>query len=229
MVVQLKYIVGSLYDAGHDWIKNIGANDWRRERYFGNRTRRSGIRGPSNLALAENAHSVQGYIGKTASSATASSQIFFVMAPDSACEDDNAIVLLRPVLKTNFDNEVTLNFHLWFHSIYAGDEADHLMVGWRLEAPEGGEPKKATHDFFHAQPLTRYGADGTTHGVHRRSSERFPTIPLPAANIIELCLTTVLMASGKEGLRGLVTKSTNPEVRAAARAYWTKMFGSQSP
>jgi hypothetical protein len=140
---------------------------------------------------------------------------------DSGCLNENGIALLRPVLKINLSNEPTLNFHVWFHCMPSGNENDHLMVGWRLEAPEGGT---SAHDFYHAQPLRLYGPEERAHGLHDRYPVRFPTVPLPASNAVELCLTAILIACGKEALRTF-TGSGDALVRAAARAYWAKLFG----
>lgn len=180
---------------------------------------------PSVGNVVADVHVLLSYLAKEAGAESASAHNYFVVKADSQCLDGNGIALLRPVLKTNFDNKPQMNFHVWFHCLSPGTVDDHLMVGWRLEAPEGGG---SAHDFFHAQPLRRYGPDDAVHGLHRRFPENFPTIPLPATNVVELCLTAVLVACGKDTLRALVRGSRDATVRAAAKAFWTRVFGTSN-
>lgn len=151
---------------------------------------------------------------------------YVIVKGDGGCLAENGIALVRPVLKTNFSGEPTLNFHVWFHCMPSGGSDDHLVTGWRLEHPEGNN---TSHDFFHAQPMRKFGPEESVHGMHNRFPESFPTIPLPASNVVELCLTAVLVACGKEALRTFVRSSANAEVRAAARGFWTKLFGVANP
>jgi hypothetical protein len=180
---------------------------------------------PSVANVVTDVHVLLSYLAKEASAATASTHNYFVVKADSKCLNSSGIALLRPVLKTNFDNKPQLNFHVWFHCLSPGTVNDHLMVGWRLEAPEGGG---SAHDFFHAQPLRRYGPDDAVYGLHNRFPDSFPTIPLPATNVVELCLTAVLVACGKDALRVLVRGSGDAAVRAAANAFWTRVFGTSN-
>jgi hypothetical protein len=227
-VAQLRFIFDRVFNDGRQWVKGIGQTDWRRLRYFSDpRTARRSAGGsaPSVTHVAAELAPVLGYLGKDASAETASTHSYIVVRADSKCLDGNGIALLRPVLKTNFDNDPQLNFHIWFHCLSPGTVDDHLMLGWRLEAPEGGG---SNHDFYHAQPLRRYGPEETRHGLHERFPESFPTIPLPASTVVELCLTAVLVACGKDALRSLVRNSGDPAVRAAAKAFWTKLFGGSA-
>jgi hypothetical protein len=220
-VTQLKYILEKLFSDGQQWVKGIGTTDWRRVRYHGTRSRRSAGTGPSVTHIVENINPVLGYLSKGASSETAMTHSYVIVKADNGCLNENGIALLRPLLKSNFNNEPTLNFHVWFHCMPSANANDHLMVGWRLEGPEGGT---SAHDFFHAQPLRAYGPEEKGHGLPERFPVRFPTLPLPASNVVELCLTAVLVACGKEALRAFVG-SGNSEVRTAAKAFWKKVFG----
>jgi hypothetical protein len=225
-VIQLRFILEKLFKEGQQWIKGIGATDWRRTRYISARARRSGGGGPSVTNVVEDIQPVLGYLAKEASNETGMVHSYVILKAESGCLIENGIALLRPVLKNNFSNRPTLNFHIWFHCMPSANANDHLMIGWRLEGPEGGA---SSHDFFHAQPLRKYGPEEKGHGMHDRFPERFPTIPLPASNVVELCLTAVLVACGKETLRAFVRNSGNAEVRAAANAFWTKVFGGGVP
>lgn len=227
-VDQLRFILGGLFKEGRQWVKGISTTDWRRTRYFAKThgIRRAPDAGPSVVNVVADLQSLIGYLGKDATAETALMHNYIVVKADSQCLDGNGIALLRPVLKTNFDNKPQLNFHIWFHCLSPGTADDHLMFGWRLETPEGGG---SMHDFFHAQPLRRFGPDGTRHGLHERFPESFPTIPLPASNVVELCLTAVLVACGKHALRALVRSSGDAAVRTAAKDFWTKVFERSTP
>ena len=228
-VAQIRFILERSFTDGRQWVKGISISDWRRSRYFSetrSARRTAGSTAPSVAHVAAELQPVLGYLGKDATTETASTHSYILVRADSKCLDGNGIALLRPVLKTNFDNQPQLNFHVWFHCLSPGTVDDHLMVGWRLEAPEGGG---STHDFYHAQPLRKYGPEETQHGLHERFPDSFPTIPLPASNVVELCLTAVLVACGKDALRALVRNSGDPTVRAAANAFWTKVFGGSNP
>lgn len=226
-VAQIRYILEKFFNDGRHWVRGIGLTDWRRKHYVrdSRSARGGGDEGPSVAHVASEIWPLLGYIGKDATAETASTHTYMVVRADAKCLEGNGIALLRPVLKTNFDNEPQLNFHIWFHCFSPGIAHGHMMVGWRLEGPEGAT---STHDFFHAQPLRKYGPEETLHGLHERFPERFPTIPLPASNVVELCLTAILVACGKEGLRSLVA-SGDATVRSKARAFWAKVFGGANP
>lgn len=224
-VDQLRFIVDRLFTDGQKWVKGIGTSDWRRKRYVETRGRRPDGKAPSITHVVNEIESVLGYLAKDATSQTAALHSYLIVKPDSQCLEDHGIALLRPVLKNNLSNQPQLNFHVWFHRLTPGTTDDHLMIGWRLEAPEGDA---TTHNFFHAQPLRKYGLDESVHGLHGYHSERFPTIPLPASNLVELCLTAVLVACGKEALRTFVN-SGNPAVRASSKVFWAKVFGNAAP
>lgn len=218
----LRVIVEKLYGDGQRWIRSISTTDWRRKWYMTHQRRRTP--GPDIGDIAGSAEVLSGYISKPASAQTGGMHFYFVVRPDKACIEDGSIAIFRLVLKTNFSNLPQLNFHVWFHSVSRANQTDHHMVGWRFENPEGGDSR---HNYFHAQPLRKYGKDQCVHGLHDRFSESFPTIPLPANTAVELCLTAVLVASGKEGLRSFVN-SSNIHVRNATRIFWTKVFGGQT-
>lgn len=225
-LAQLRFILERLFEEGRHWVNSIDVRDWRRSRYIGARARRSTGSGPSINQVVDDIKPVLGYLSKEASNLTGGMHSYVIVKGDSGCLAENGIALVRPVLKTNFSGEPTLNFHVWFHCMPSGGADDHLVTGWRLEHPEGNN---TSHDFFHAQPMRKFGPEESVHGMHNRFPESFPTIPLPASNVVELCLTAVLVACGKEALRTFVRSSANAEVRAAARDFWTKLFGVANP
>jgi hypothetical protein len=224
-VEQLKSILDKLHRDGQRWIKGVSSDDWRRTRYISSRARRPRggdvQSGPSVSNIIEESGIILNYVSQAASNFTAESHNYFIIKPDNGCLTENGLALLRPVLKKNFDDEPQLNFHIWFHCMPNANPNDHLMVGWRLESPEGSN---STHDFYHAQPLRRFGIEASSFGMPDRFSERFPTIPLPASNLVELCLNAVLVACGKDALRTFIRNSSNEKVRIAARDLWSKIF-----
>lgn len=225
IIKQVDAILLKIFDDGMKWLKEIPRLDPRREQYLSTRPR-GGNTAPSVEGVVKGSvNTVSSYIKKTADGTTDLTHQYLIVRPDNPCLDDKVVALIRPVLRTNKDNEPCLNFHVWFHYLADGQPpmAEHLILGWRLEGPEGSS---TTHNYFHAQPLKKFGTDGATHGVPKRQSEKFPTIPLPASNIVELCLTAVLMASGKEAIRSFVRSSPDRALRESASKYWTKVFGA---
>lgn len=174
--------------------------------------------------------SLQGYVSKTPTAESASEHLYIIVKGDDQCIGrGEGLVLLRPVLKRNFDNIPQLNFHVWFHCVSRGSSSEHVVFGWRLEAPEGEGASgigEAKHNFYHAQPLLKFGPSQAINGLHREFPERFPTFPLPASSVVELCLTAVLVAGGKEALRTMV-RNPDPSLRHAAKEFWTKVFGTE--
>lgn len=223
-IEQVDEILKKLFNEGQRWLKSVAKDDPRRMRYISSRPIRD-ANGPSTTYVAKDIQPVTNYLKKTATKETGATHTYLVVKPDSPCLDEKVVALVRPVLKTNLDEVPCLNFHVWFHHL-ATDGHEHFMVGWRLEGPEGNN---TSHDYFHAQPLKKFGEAESIHGSPARQSERFPTIPLPVEDIVELCLTVVLMASGKEALRSLVCASTNKVLRDSARKYWTKVFSTPFP
>lgn len=219
-IEQLHSILDKVFDEGQHWIKSVGTKDWRRLHYLSTRARRQSKSAPSTSQIVEAVKPVLDYIAKAATSFSGAADCYVIVKPENGCLKEEGIALLRPVLKFNRDGEPQLNFHVWFHCKPNANPDDHLMAGWRLESPEGSN---TTHHFFHAQPLRRYGSDNKTHGLPDRFPERFPTIPLPATNTIELCLAAVLVACGKDALHSLARSSDNGKVREAAQAFYDKV------
>ncbi len=222
IISQLRVILGKVFEEGQLWIKSTSQADWRRQRYISARGRRAAISGPSVGNIVDVAQAIFGYIGKDASNETERSYHYLIVKPEPTCLAEDGVALLRPVLKLDLNNNPQLNFHVWFHGFSTPPDDNHLMMGWRLEVPEGGD---STHNFFHAQPLRKFGAEESVHGLgHPKHSERFPSIPLPASNCVELCLTAILIACGKEAIRTFVS-SRDVAIRKASRIYWSKVFG----
>lgn len=224
VVLQIRSILDKLHKDGQHWVRGVASDDWRKLRYITARGRARGVvkvTGPSVTDIIDEAGVISSYISKAASSQTGALHNYFIVKPDNGCLAESGLALVRPVLKLNFDSEPKLNFHVWFHCLPGASVDDHLMIGWRLEAPEG---KGTSHDYYHAQPLRRFGVAERAYGMHERFSERFPTIPLPASSAVELCLNAVLIACGKDALREFIRGSNNEQVRVAAKALWSKIF-----
>lgn len=221
---QIRSIVEKIFEEGQHWVRGISPMDWRRTRYSSHRARRV-VGGPSVANIIDDVEALLGYIAKPVIPELEHIHNYMIIKPENSCIKEHGIALFRPVLKKNNDGKIQLNFHIWFHSMHSGSEADHLMSGWRFEEPEG---EKTIHNFYHAQPLRRFGKESSVHGMHARSPESFPTFPLNASDTVELCLNAVLVACGKEALRSLIRNSGNPEVRTAASKFWTKIFGDEA-
>ncbi|WP_157462068.1 hypothetical protein [Chitinimonas koreensis] len=224
IVDQVDEVLKKLFTEGKAWLKGFEAGDPRKSQYSSNRPNRDS-KAPDVKDIVTEIQCVTNYIKNRASSSTEAKHMYVIVKPDAPCHDDNVVTLIRPVLKINKNHEPCLNFHVWFHHL-ATNGSEHYMAGWRLEGPEGDE---TSHDYYHAQPLKKFGEAASTHGAPGRQSERFPTIPLQANNIVELCLTTVLMVGGKEALRRLICTSTNKALRNSAREYWKRVFSGPFP
>ena len=203
--------------------------DWRRLRYHGNarHVRRTAVAatlkfGPGETELVTDQFGLASYLADDPSSATETASHYILVRADKQTLDDNAVAFIRPVSKLDFSGKPLLNFHVWFHRLAPSGVENQVMFGMRLEGPEGGD----THDYYHAQPLSQFGSSGECQGMPEHFSQKFPTIPLNAADVLELCLNTVLVACGKDALRSIVRGAADHAIRSAARDFWKKMFGS---
>lgn len=217
---QIRAILRPLFDDGQRWLQAIAIDDWRKTRYAQQSSRRrSPPSGPSLQNITTNAEQLLGYLSKEITTQVSGAHEYhFIVRPERVCASAGHVAIIRPVLKINFSGEPRLNFHIWFHD---HSNNDHLMYGWRLEGPEGSD---TSHDYYHAQPLKRFGAEQSIYGMPNRFPEKFPTIPLPAIDVVELCLTAVLIACGKDALRTILRSNGNAHVREAARAFWGRLF-----
>lgn len=133
---------------------------------------------------------------------------------ESHAKEDEAVLGLW--LRWNFDTE-PFEFRL-FLGQWSLVEKQETFVAFRFEAPETGEE----HNYYHCQPCRNFG---NKVAIERAAmlSERFPTIPVNAANIVELTICTVLAAFGrkktKQFLRKVLSEGAGRDNAALVSAY----------
>ncbi len=72
---------------------------------------------------------------------------------------------------------------------------------FRFETPETGDE----HDYYHCQPCRNFGDKEPVKDA-ALLSERFPTIPLNASNIVELTMCALLAALGRKRTKAFVRR-----------------------
>lgn len=69
--------------------------------------------------------------------------------------------------------------------------------GYRFETPNADKP----HDYYHVQPIKTLGRGKVRiHGADGNATDKYPTIPVPASNIVTLCACVVASLYGTSKL-----------------------------
>lgn len=96
-------------------------------------------------------------------------------------------------------------------------KGDKTFLAFRFEAPELGED----HNYYHCQPCRNFG-DRDPVPYAALVSEKFPTIPINASNIVELTLCALKASMGQKKIKSFVRKllkdpaaSSNSWIKAA--------------
>lgn len=76
-----------------------------------------------------------------------------------------------------------------------------LPLEGRIDVPEQGEE----HNYYHCQPWRNFGDKDLVPNA-ALVSQRFPTIPLNASNIVELTVCTLMASMGHKKMKGFVRK-----------------------
>ena len=102
-------------------------------------------------------------------------------------------------LRWNF-NQTPAEFRL-FLGLWYETNGERNFNGYRFETPETGEE----HDYFHCQPCRNFG-DKDLLPEAALVSERFPTIPLNASNIVELTVCALMATLGRKKMNQFLRK-----------------------
>lgn len=94
-------------------------------------------------------------------------------------------------------------------------DGNKTFLAFRFEAPEQGEE----HNYYHCQPCRNFGDKDLVPNA-ALVSQRFPTIPLNASNIVELTLCTLMASMGHKKMKSFVRKLLRDS--AAASNSWLK-------
>lgn len=78
---------------------------------------------------------------------------------------------------------------------------EKTFIAFRFEAPEQGDE----HDYYHCQPCRNFGDRGHVPNA-ALVSQRFPTIPVNASNIVELTVCALMASMGHKKMKGFVRK-----------------------
>lgn len=84
--------------------------------------------------------------------------------------------------------EFRLFLGLWYRA-----EGKRIFNGYRFDTPETGEE----HDYYHCQPCRNFADKGLLPEA-ATVSDKFPTIPVNASNIVELTVCGLMAALGRK-------------------------------
>ena len=119
-----------------------------------------------------------------------------------------SILLMQPAPKEKdallalwlrWDFEATPMEYRVFVGQWSVIEGERSFIAFRFEAPEQGDE----HDYFHCQPCRNFGDKLIVPGA-ALVSDRFPTIPLNASNIVEVTMCAIMAALGRRKMRKFV-------------------------
>lgn len=102
-------------------------------------------------------------------------------------------------LRWNF-NTAPFEFRL-FVGHWCEIDGKRSFIAFRFEAPETGDK----HNYYHCQPCRNFG-DKAVVPFAALVSERFPTIPINASNIVELTICALMACMGNKDVKAFVRK-----------------------
>lgn len=131
-----------------------------------------------------------------------------LVMPPSGREEE---AILGLWLRWDFES-VPFEFRL-FLGQWSEIEGKKTFIAFRFESPELGEE----HNYYHCQPCRNFG-DKVTVPNAALVSQRFPTIPVNASNIVELTVCALMASMGHKRMKGFVRKLLR-ESAAASNAH----------
>lgn len=122
----------------------------------------------------------------------------------------NKILVMRPSarekeailglwLRWNFDAD-PFEFRL-FVGQWSEIDTQRTFIAFRFEAPETGDE----HNYYHCQPCRNFGDKAVVPNA-ALVSQRFPTIPINASNIVELTVCALMACMGNKDTKAFVRK-----------------------
>ncbi|ESY48145.1 MULTISPECIES: hypothetical protein [unclassified Mesorhizobium] len=118
-----------------------------------------------------------------------------VMTPSGREEE----AILGLWLRWNFEAD-PFEFRL-FLGHWCEIDGQKTFLAFRFDSPEQGEE----HNYYHCQPCRNFG-DKELVPDAALVSQRFPTIPVNASNIVELTVCALMSSMGHKKMKGFVRK-----------------------
>lgn len=140
-----------------------------------------------------------------------------LVMPPSGREEE---AILGLWLRWDFDAE-PFEFRL-FLGHWCEIEGQKTFLAFRFEAPEQGEE----HNYYHCQPCRNFGDKEKVPNA-ALVSQRFPTIPVNASNIVELTVCALMSSMGHKKMRGFVRqllKDSSAASNASLAAAYSRCF-----
>lgn len=139
-----------------------------------------------------------------------SGEIYTIGRKPNSSFPTKKILLMRPSgreeeailglwLRWNFD-ATPFEFRL-FIGQWSEIDGGRTFIAFRFEAPEQGEE----HNYYHCQPCRNFG-DRDLVPDAALVSQRFPTIPINASNIVELTICALMACMGHKEMKTFVRK-----------------------
>ena len=119
-----------------------------------------------------------------------------LVMPPSGREEE---AILGLWLRWNFEAD-PFEFRI-FLGQWSEVDGKKTFLAFRFEAPEQGEE----HNYYHCQPCRNFGDKDLVPNA-ALVSQRFPTIPLNASNIVELTVCTLMASMGQKKMKSFVRK-----------------------
>lgn len=213
-------LIGYLHTNALRSLKRVSSSDWRR-RLISSRESISLF----DLSRSEDRAAENEVIGIISESKKCSQ--FYVITPEARAHDSGFVGLVRIVVRTNKDDDKSINLELVLLKPRASDE---LGIGYRFECPEGGQ---TNHNFYHAQPIRILKGTVATDeieipGLPAWYPDNFPSFPIQASDYLDLMLYGVHVVCGLSCIENLARKNSGTGIIGERAVKMLKNFNSAS-
>jgi hypothetical protein len=206
-------LLANVAETGFRWLQSTG--DWRRELVGKLRIERF------ELMSINKIEGIKKGLAKKIQDKVVIPDSHFVVRPYGPADSEKWASTIGFEARANNDNEVQLGFFVaFFGKQQTSLDAYRLTsFGHRFDAPEG---YKTTHNYFHVQPLKSWKNGATLPGAFQVQPDTFPTIPLDAADTLDLALHALHVACGAKFIEEL-TRTNSELVKQRARLLHRKL------
>lgn len=207
-------LLADVAESGLRWLQSN--SDWRRELVGKLRTERFELMSISKI------EGIKRGLAKKIQDKIVIPDSHFVVRPYGPADSEKWAPTIGFEARANNDQEVQLGFFVAFFGRQPTSLDAYRLTsfGHRFDAPEG---YKTTHNYYHVQPLKSWKNGATLPGAFQVQPDTFPTIPLEAADTLDLALHALHVACGAKYIEELALTKISATVAQRARLLHRKL------